>query len=132
MTLDELLQVKEQQSLPRVVCLCGSTRFLQAFQDAMLQETLTGKIVLSIGCNTKSDDDLLRAGVQIDKQSLDLLHLFKIDLADEVLVLNVGGYIGESTRREVQYALRQGKVLRWLEPLNNDTICFSLVDEVSR
>lgn len=130
MTLDELLQVKEQQERPCVVCLCGSTRFVQAFQKAMVQETLAGKIVLSIGCNTKSDDDLMQAGVPIDKPSLDILHLWKIDLADEVLILNVGDYVGQSTRREVQYALRRGKILRWVEPTSSDILPVSSVGEV--
>jgi hypothetical protein len=89
---------------PIRVCLCGSTRFLWAFQEANLHETLAGKIVLSIGCDTKSDQALSLGPV--DKTALDLLHLFKIDLADEILVLNVENYIGESTQRELEYALR--------------------------
>lgn len=116
MTLDELIAKKNEQATPRIVCLCGSTRFSQAFQDANLHETLAGRIVLSIGCNTRNDDDLRRAGVDIDKESLDTLHLFKIDLCHEVLVLNVDGYVGESTRREIEYARRLGKPIRWLHP----------------
>ncbi len=45
---------------------------------------------------------------------LDELHLRKIDLADEVFILNVGGYIGESTRKEIEYAQRQGKPIKYL------------------
>ena len=102
-----------QGERPVIVCLCGSTRFSQAFQRANLQETLTGKIVLSIGCDFKSDEAL---GLPPDmKQRLDELHLRKIDLADEILVLNVGGYIGQSTRREIAYARQHGKQVRWLE-----------------
>jgi hypothetical protein len=112
-SFQELLRLKDSATLPIVVCLCGSTRFMQAFQDANLRETLVGKIVLSIGCNTKSDQDLTLG--PIDKGALDLLHLFKIDLADEILVLNEGGYIGESTRREIAYARMHGKRIRWLE-----------------
>lgn len=56
-------------------------------------------------------------GIEINKEMLDVLHLFKIDKADEVLILNVDGYVGESTRREIEYARRLGKPLRWLEPL---------------
>jgi hypothetical protein len=52
------------------------------------------------------------------KERLDELHKHKIDLADEVLVLNVGGYIGDSTRSEVRHAIKRGKALRWLEPGN--------------
>lgn len=114
MTLQELLQRKAGTPFPVIVCLCGSTRFSQAFRDANLRETLAGKIVLSIGCDTKSDHDLALGPV--DKTALDLLHFFKIDLADEVLILNVGGYVGESTRREIAYAQRLGKTIRWLEP----------------
>ncbi len=102
---------------PIIVCLCGSTRFSEAFHEANLRETLVGKIVLSIGCDFKSDTDLLLAGqlTPEDKERLDELHLRKIDLADEVLILNVGGYVGESTKREIAYAQRHGKYLRWLE-----------------
>ena len=98
--------------MPRVVCLCGSTRFGDAFRAANLRETLAGRIVLTIGCDFKSDDALgLDAG---DKERLDELHLRKIDLSDEVLILNVGGYIGDSTRRELEYAKAAGKRVRFL------------------
>ncbi len=98
---------------PTVVCLCGSTRFSEAFRAANLRETLAGKIVLSIGCDFKSDDAL--GLTDDDKRRMDELHLRKIDLADEVLILNVGGYIGESTGRELAYATQQGKSVRFLE-----------------
>jgi hypothetical protein len=103
---------------PTIVCLCGSTRFGQAFQEANLRETLAGRIVLTIGCDTKSDSELFAVSdeeFQRIKKRLDLLHLAKIDLADEILVLNVDGYIGESTIREIKYALRKKKGVRWLE-----------------
>lgn len=101
---------------PTIVCLCGSTRFSEAFHEANLRETLAGNIVLSIGCDFKSDTDLLLAGelTHEDKERLDELHLRKIDLADEVLFLNVNGYMGESTRREHQYATNHGKIIRYL------------------
>ena len=99
---------------PIIVCLCGSTRFSEAFREANLRETLAGKIVLSIGCDFKSDDALNLTSE--DKARLDELHLRKIDLADEVLFLNVGGYMGESTLREHFYASNQGKTIRYLEP----------------
>lgn len=106
-------------SKPLIVCLCGSTRFSKAFHEANLRETLAGKIVLSIGCDFKSDTDLLIAGqlTEADKQRLDELHLRKIDLADEVLILNVDGYIGESTAREISYAQTHGKHIRYLETI---------------
>ena len=104
---------------PRIVCLCGSTRFWKAFQEVSLRETMAGRIVLSVGCDTASDED---HGITRDqKERLDELHLRKIDLADEVFVLNVGGYIGESTGNELAYALASRnprKVVRTLEPLD--------------
>ena len=104
---------------PVIVCLCGSTRFEKAFQEANRRETLDGKIVLSIGCNMRSErelfDHLSESEWSEIKTQLDELHLRKIDLADEVLILNVGGYIGESTQRELDYARAQGKVVRFLE-----------------
>lgn len=107
---------------PRVVCLCGSTRFWRTFQKASLDETLAGRIVLSIGAASGTDDDhfgnLPREEYERVKAMLDDLHLRKIDLADEVLILNVDGYVGESTRREWLYAVTSGKRVRWLEPHN--------------
>lgn len=104
---------------PTIVCLCGSTRFADAFREANLRETLAGRIVLSIGCDMRSDAELFAgmdaAALADVKTKLDELHKRKIDLADEVLVLNVGGYIGDSTRSEIEYALFQGKEIRWLE-----------------
>lgn len=113
-----LLPPKSVLLPPKIVCLCGSTRFMDAFQEANLKETIAGKIVLSIGCNTKSDADLMALGelTEESKAMLDQLHLRKIDLADEVLILNVGGYVGSSTRNEILYAARLKKQLRWLEP----------------
>lgn len=106
------------EAKPTIVCLCGSTRFSEAFQKAQLEETLAGKIVLTIGCNTKSDDifsNLTKKELKQTKSKLDELHLRKIDLADEVLILNVGGYIGESTARELAYARKHSKKIRFLE-----------------
>src|ERR1035437_2586996 len=98
---------------PIVVCLCGSGRFKDAFEEAEFQGTLAGKIVLTIGCNTH---DVARSPELVKhKAMLDELHLRNIDLADEVLVLNVGGYVGESTSREIAYAVAAKKTVRWLE-----------------
>lgn len=105
---------------PVIVCLCGSTRFSEAFQRANLEETLAGKIVLTIGCDLRSDEEIFLAMTEEERQStkemLDELHLRKIDLADEVLILNVGDYIGQSTARELMYAHAHGKIVRYLEP----------------
>jgi len=106
---------RSETARPIVVCLCGSTRFKEAFDQANLEETLAGRIVLSVGSYLRSDQEL---GLSPEtKARLDELHLRKIHLADEVLVLNVGGYIGDSTRRELEYARQQGKRVRSLEEL---------------
>jgi hypothetical protein len=108
---------------PRVVCLCGSTRFYEAFQRANYEETMAGRIVLSVGFYPHSSE--LAHGEQIgcddeQKKKLDELHMRKIDLADEILVLNVGGYVGESTTREIAYARSTGKPVRWLNDPEED------------
>jgi hypothetical protein len=109
----------DKQIRPTIVCLCGSTRFSQAFRDANLRETLAGKIVLTIGCDMRSDADVFGHLPDDElgaiKAALDELHLRKIDLADEVLILNVQGYIGQSTHRELTYAREKGKRVRFLE-----------------
>lgn len=111
---------KLPKDFPKIVCLCGSTRFSDAFKEANLRETIAGNIVLSIGCDTKSDKDLMILGELTEeaKEKLDELHKRKIDLADEILVLNVGGYIGDSTRSEIDYALTTCKEIRYLEEPN--------------
>ena len=110
------------KSRPRVVCLCGSTRFLDAFDAASIQQTLAGNIVLSIATTRMSDGDLF-AGRSADErerllEELATLHRAKIDLADEILVLNVNGYIGSSTRAEIEYAHRTGTPVTYLEPIH--------------
>ena len=99
---------------PRVVCLCGSIRFPDAWKQAYRGESLAGHIVLAVGVMVWAGDEPIRDNSPT-KAMLDDLHKRKIDLADEVLVLNVGGYIGESTRSEIDYAIRRGKPVRYLE-----------------
>lgn len=92
---------------PTIVYLCGSARFWRQFQTSYLEETLAGRIVLSIATVRGGDEALFaelgeRERVRVTTM-LDELHLHKIDLADEVLILNVGGYIGPGTARELAY-----------------------------
>lgn len=97
---------------PTVVCLCGSTKFKKEFLEAQFRETLAGKIVLSVARFAHTD------GIKhsrLEKAKLDVLHLRKIDLADEILVINHCLYIGESTEREIEYAWSTGKKVRYLE-----------------
>lgn len=113
MNLDEFLAIKAQTPKPLTYCLCGSTnRAAHAFRDEGLRLTLAGQKVLTIGVNAR--DAELNISEQ-QKVQLDILHLFKIDDADVVRILNVGGYLGESTRRELEYAQRLGKRIEFLE-----------------
>ena len=98
----------------KIVTLCGSTRFKEQFLEAQKRLTLEGCIVISVGLfGHAGDDDVWKPGV---KEMLDDMHLRKIDLADEIFVINVGGYIGESTKREISYAKKTGKKINYLEP----------------
>lgn len=109
---------------PRIVTLCGSTRFTahngrNYWQEAARAHLLAGVAVFSIGVDFKSDTGLLadpNSGfTQVAKREADLLHLWKIRMSDGIFVLNVAQYVGESTRREVAYARRLGKIVQWLE-----------------
>ena len=100
---------------PSIVCLCGSTRFMQAFFDAGWKFTLEGKIVLSVGVCKHAEHHGGEALGQKIANKLDELHLRKIDLADSVFVLNVDGYIGESTRKEIEYAKSKDRPIAYLE-----------------
>ena len=97
----------------KVITLCGSTRFKEDFLEAQKRLTLDGNIVISVGLFGHAGDDVVwTEGV---KDMLDRQHLAKIDLADEIFVINVGGYIGDSTRREIAYAEFKGKTISYLE-----------------
>ena len=98
----------------RVITLCGSTRFRDAFMQAQKRLTLEGNIVISVGLfGHAGDEEVWTEGT---KEMLDDMHKRKIDMADEIYVINVGGYIGSSTRSEIEYALATGKKVRYLEP----------------
>ncbi|MCD9902768.1 hypothetical protein LUR56_28360 [Streptomyces sp. MT29] len=102
---------------PEIVCICGSTRFVDEMSAANRDLTFAGVIVVAPGVLPRSGDR--EAGESItDKQkaALDALHLRKIDLADRVLVVNPGGYIGESTSREIAYARATGKPVSFTDP----------------
>lgn len=101
---------------PTIVCLCGSTRFREDFAQANRVFTLAGVIVLAPGVFGHSGDPM----TEDDKVRLDETHKRKIDLADEIYVVNPAteehphGYIGESTRSEIEYARKHGKAVRYL------------------
>ena len=97
----------------KVITLCGSTRFRDAFLEAQKKLTLEGNIVISVGLFGHSGDG--EAWMAGTKEMLDDMHKRKIDMADEIFVINVGGYIGTSTRSEIEYAHATGKPVRYLE-----------------
>ena len=108
----------DRMDVPKIVCLCGSTRFYEQFMRANYEETMKGNIVLSVGFFMHRPDSAHGQTLGCtpeQKIALDVLHKQKIDLADEVFVLNVGGYIGESTRSEIEHAESIGKPIRYLE-----------------
>src|ERR1017187_2449272 len=111
----------ERDGFPRIVCLCGSTRFVAEFNRQRKELTERGQIVLSIEVvTTQAREHDPQHADPAAKARLDELHKRKIDLADYVLVLNVDGYIGESTRGEIEYAEEHGKPVRFLESADSD------------
>jgi hypothetical protein len=109
----------ELDEMPTVVTICGSTRFWAQMAEANFEETAAGRIVLAPGVNMKESHPLWADPDQAEalKQRLDALHLTKILLSDEVLVVSdASGYIGESTRREIAYAKSLGRPVRYWTP----------------
>lgn len=97
----------------KVITLCGSTRFKDAFMDTQKRLTLDGNIVISVGLfGHAGDEEVWTEGT---KEMLDDMHKRKIDMADSIYVINVGGYIGESTKSEIEYAIAHGKSVEYLE-----------------
>ena len=100
---------------PKVVCYCGSIRkALDAFKKAEYESLMRGEIALLPCCMFVDIEREYGAGNEY-KQKADEQHKRKIDMCDEVFVLNVGGYIGESTRSEIEYANKIGKPVKYLE-----------------
>lgn len=95
----------------KVITLCGSTRFKEDFERVNRELTLAGNIVISVGCFGHSGDTF----TEEQKVMLDDIHKRKIDMADAIYVINKDGYIGSSTRSEIQYALRLGKQIIYME-----------------
>lgn len=115
MTEAELREFDGERPPPRpeVVTLCGSTKFKDTYERVMREETLKGKVVISVGLFGHIEG-LDMSGPT--KKMLDELHLRKIDMANTVMFLNVDGYLGESSRRELEYARKWGKNVVFLEP----------------
>ena len=98
----------------KVITLCGSTRFKDMFMQVQEELTMQGYIVISVGVfghhTMRPEEEIIAA-----KPMLDEMHKRKIDMADEIFVINVGGYVGESTQSEIDYAIAQGKPVKYLE-----------------
>lgn len=98
---------------PTIVCICGSTRFADAMNEVAERETLEGRIVVRpevAAYSSGKDPQFVAPEV---KARLDELHLRKIDLADEIVVVAIDGYVGESTQREIDYAYSLRKPIKW-------------------
>lgn len=103
----------------KVITLCGSTRFKDEFLNVQKELSLKGNIVISVGLFGHSGDNEVWDGMDEGtrtktKEMLDDMHKRKIDMADEIFVINVDGYIGESTRSEIEYAKKTGKKINYL------------------
>lgn len=112
------LRIKNNGTFPGIICLCGSTKFKEQFITANFVYTMCGYIVLSVGFFTHADKDKHEVSLQ-EKELLDELHKRKIDLADEVVVICPGGYIGDSTKSEIEYAIKLGKKITYLERIDD-------------
>ena len=104
----------------KVITLCGSTRFKDEFMEAQKRLTLEGNIVISVGLfghagDTEVWETMDEGTLTKTKEMLDDMHKRKIDMADEIYVINVGGYIGSSTKSEIEYARKTGKTVTYLE-----------------
>ena len=109
----------------KVITLCGSTRFKDEFLREQKRLTLEGNIVISVGLFGHSGDNEVwesmdEGTLTRTKEMLDDMHKRKIDMADEIFVVNVGGYIGESTKSEIEYALKTNKKIYYLETPNKE------------
>ena len=97
----------------KVITLCGSTRFKDEFLKVQKDLTLKGNIVISVGLFGHSgDDEVWSDGT---KEMLDDMHKRKIDMADEIFVINKDGYIGTSTKSEIEYAIKTNKKVNYME-----------------
>jgi len=97
--------------MTEIVVLCGSSRFKNQFETEMRRLTLEGNIVLTLGV-------FGHVGIELPSETVTMLATLqrqKINMASRVHVINVGGYLGMSTREEIMYAEEQGKPITYLE-----------------
>lgn len=127
----------------RVITLCGSTKFRDEFHKANAMLTMQGDIVLSVGffmhaegqhtpdCKVHEIPPHImrnactcnRTGITAaQKEDLDMLHFCKIQMSSAIYVVNVGGYVGQSTHREIAFAIARGKEIEWLDKAAGDEL----------
>jgi hypothetical protein len=102
-----------------VITLCGSTKFKEEFLKVLQQLTLEGNIVISVGMFGHADDEFGNVVTPEIKVMLDDIHKRKIDMSDEIYVINKNGYVGESTKGEIEYSIKNGKRINYLENHND-------------
>ena len=103
----------------KVITLCGSTKFKDKFLEVQKALTITGHIVITPGEYSKAE------GEELPEETLKMfkeLHKQKIDMADAIFVINYNGYIGESTKEEIEYAKSQNKIIMYLEENDEEKI----------
>ena len=110
------LEQSEPKNLPKVICLCGSTRFTEQMLIKQWELTKKGFVVLSWCALPESYTKESHIGdIEGVKEIVDEVHKRKIDLADEIFVLNINGYVGESTKSEIEYAIKTNKKVNYME-----------------
>lgn len=95
----------------KVITLCGSIKFKDKFLQIQEKLTLDKNIVLTPNFFTNITEEIPAE----TKKMLDKMHRQKIDMSDEILVININGYIGENTKSEIKYAKENGKIIKYLE-----------------
>lgn len=98
----------------KIITLCGSTKFKEDFMKANAELTLQGNIVISVGVFGHSDCNYMERITDDIKIILDNIHKRKIDMSDEIFVINTNGYIGNSTKSEIEYALKHNKIVKYM------------------
>lgn len=112
-----VVELEARRAGPKIITLCGPTRFTSEMLKEAWRLTIAGVIV--IHWNILESKEAFSHGAEAAggnvKEIVDGLYLHKVAMADEVRVINVGGYIGESTRAELRHARKLGKPITWLE-----------------
>ncbi len=100
----------------KVITLCGSTKFKDDFIREQKRLSLEGNIIISVGMFGHSGDN--EVWDNDTKEMLDDMHKRKIDMSDEIFVINKDGYIGSSTKSEIEYAIAHGKKVNYMESID--------------